>query len=129
MNRNKSNIESANQTLEDGIDTMREKANAKLDSAHDAAEQLIDGISQTANDLRKNTKPIIENLVAQGQKVAKEALSAAHSAGENFKQKASRTIERGEEYVTQQPLRSVAIAAGVGAIAAAIFLALRSSRR
>lgn len=101
--------------IEDGIDT-----------AHDAAQSALSTASNKLENFQNGVKPAIERFASRGAEIAQTGLAATREAGNRAKATASRYASACENYVTEQPMKSVAIAAAAGATLAALLIVARS---
>lgn len=102
-------------SIEDGIDT-----------AHDAAQSALSTASSKLENFQNGVKPTIERFASRGAEMAQSGLDATREAGTRAKAVASRYASACENYVTEQPMKSVAIAAAAGATLAALLILARS---
>jgi ElaB/YqjD/DUF883 family membrane-anchored ribosome-binding protein len=96
------------------IDTTRDFANDALDTAEDKVRML-----------RGEIDPIVDMLASKAQKLARQSLDMAAHAKDRAQQSMSRASDATTRYVSEQPLRSVMIAAAVGAAVALLVSAAR----
>ena len=101
--------------IEDGIDT-----------AHDVAQSALSTASNKLENFQNGVKPAIERFASRGAEIAKSGLNATREVGTRAKETASRYAGVCENYVTEQPMKSVAIAAAAGATLAALLILARS---
>ncbi|MES2281245.1 MAG: hypothetical protein V4542_07515 [Pseudomonadota bacterium] len=106
------------QTAEKAVDNTRAYANDALDRAEDKVREL-----------RGNVDPMIEALATKAQKLARQSLDMAAEAKEKAQQSLSRYASATTQYVSEQPVRSVLIAAAVGAAVALLVSASRNRNR
>ena len=97
-----------------------------IDSAHDAAQSALSSASSKIENFQDSVKPAIERFASRGAEMAQSSLDATRDAGTRVKATASRYVSACENYVTEQPMKSVAIAAAAGATLAALLLIARS---
>ena len=97
-----------------------------IDSAHDAAQSALSNASGKLENFQNGVKPAIERLASRGAEMAQTGLDATREAGTRAKATASRYASACENYVTEQPMKSVAIAAAAGATLAALLILARS---
>lgn len=105
-------------SAEKAVDTTRAYANDALDRAEDKVREL-----------RGNVDPMIEALATKAQKLARQSLDMAAEAKEKAQQSLSRYASATTQYVSEQPVRSVLIAAAVGAAVALLVSASRNRNR
>ena len=97
-----------------------------IDSAHDAAQSALSDASSKLENFQNGVKPAIERFASRGAEMAQSGLDATREAGTRAKAVASRYANACENYVTEQPMKSVAIAAAAGATLAALLILARS---
>jgi ElaB/YqjD/DUF883 family membrane-anchored ribosome-binding protein len=106
------------QTAERAVDNTRAYANDALDRAEDKVREL-----------RGNVDPMIDALATKAQRLARQSLDIAAEAREKAQQSLSRYASATTQYVSEQPVRSVLIAAAVGAAVALLVSASRNRNR
>ena len=72
--------------------------------------------------------PVLGAALDMGEDAAREAWTATQALVRKGADQTSRTVETCAAYISERPLRSVAIAAGVSALATAALLRRRSKR-
>ncbi len=97
-----------------------------IDSVHDVAQSALSNASNKLENLQGSVKPAIERIASRGAEMAQSGLDATREAGTRAKATASRYANACENYVTEQPMKSVAIAAAAGATLAALLILARS---
>ena len=97
-----------------------------IDSAHDAAQSALSNVSDKIEGIQSDIKPAVKRFAARGAEIAKSGLDATREASERAKTVASRYASACETYVSEQPLKSVAIAAAAGATLAALLMIARN---
>ena len=106
------------QSAERAVDNTRAYANDALDRAEDKVREL-----------RGNVDPMIDALATKAQRMARQSLDLAAEAKEKAQQSLSRYATATTQYVSEQPVRSVLIAAAVGAAVALLVSASRNRNR
>lgn len=106
------------QAAERAVDRTRVHTNDALDHAEDKIRELHD-----------NVDPMIDALATQAQALARQSLEIAAEAKKKAQQSLSRYANATTQYVSQQPVRSVLIAAAVGAALALLVSASRHRKR
>ena len=97
-----------------------------IDSAHDAAQGALSNASDKLENFQNGVKPAIERFASRSAEMAQSGLDATRDAGTRAKAVATRYASACENYVTEQPMKSVAIAAAAGATLAALLILARS---
>ena len=126
MNFGKSNVEKAQDTaalygkqLANGVENV-------VDTAHDAAQDALSNVSNKLDSLHDQAKPTVDRFVARSQEMANNAIAGTREAGVRAKKAVSGYASACESYVSEQPMKSVAIAAAAGATIAALILLSRN---
>lgn len=97
-----------------------------IDSAHDAAQSALSSASDKLDNFKSGVKPAIERFASRSAEMAQSGIDATREAGTRAKATASRYANVCENYVTAQPMKSVAIAAAAGATLAALLILARN---
>ena len=97
-----------------------------VDTAHDAAINTLSKASDTIDSLQDRVKPVVERAVARGKEIASDTVAATQKAGSRAKSALSDAASSCENYITEKPMKSVAIAAAAGATIAALLLMSRN---
>ena len=107
----------------DAIDTIRQTSEALLQSA----EQTIESTAEHASDAMHNRiDPMVDLMAVTAQKLAKQSMNMAADAKEYAQHAMNRASKASTQYVSEQPVRSVLIAAAVGAAVAVAITSLRA---
>lgn len=115
--------------LRQGSEQMLQGAGKALDSTRDYANQALDRAESKVRDLRGEVDPLVEMLAAKAQKLARQSLDMAAEAKEKARQSLTRYADATTQYVSDQPVRSVLIAAAVGAAVALLVASARQRNR
>jgi ElaB/YqjD/DUF883 family membrane-anchored ribosome-binding protein len=107
----------------DAIDTICQTSEALLQSAEQALESTTEHANAT---LHNRIDPLVDMMTATTQKLAKQSLSMATDAKEYAQHAMNRASKASTQYVAEQPIRSVLMAAAVGAAVALAISSLRS---
>lgn len=97
-----------------------------IHSAHDAAQSALSNVSDTLDNLQNEARPAIKRFAARGAEMAQSGIDATREAGIRARAAASRYADACESYVSEQPMKSVAIAAAAGAVLAALLMIARN---
>lgn len=97
-----------------------------VDSVHDAAQSALLGVSNKLESIHDQAKPKVDRFVARTQEIANTAIAGTRDAGIRAKNAVSGYASACESYVTEQPMKAVAIAAAAGATIAALLMLARS---
>lgn len=102
----------------DATDRVADKAERGVESARSYANEALDKADAKVRTLRDDIKPAIDAVSSRVQDMAARGKAAAAQTCDQTRDKVNEYADRTSAYVVDQPLKSVAIAAGVGALAA-----------
>lgn len=106
-------------------DSMMSSAGKALDATRDHANNALDKAENKLRELRGNVDPTVEFLATKAQKMARQSLDMASEAKERAEKSLKHAADATTRYVSEQPMRSIAVAVTVGA---AVALLISSSR-
>lgn len=106
-------------------DDMLQTAGKAVDSTREHANNALDRAESKVRELRGQVDPVVDMLASKAQKLARHSLDLASEAKERAEQSLRRAAGVTTRYVSEQPVRSVLIAAAVGA---AVALLVSTSR-
>lgn len=110
-------------------DEMLQSAGKAVDSTRTYANEALDVAENKVRELRGNVDPVVDMLASKAQKLARQSLDMASEAKDRAQQSLSRAAGATTRYVSEQPLRSVLIAAAVGAAVAILVSSSRNHHR
>lgn len=114
----------------DRADRHLAQAAHQAERAHRQVERaLMRGTSPDALDERRwpgRTDPLVSRLSGTARQLARQSMDLASNAGQSAKASLNRYADTTTGYIAQQPMRSVLIAAAVGA---GVALLLSASRK
>jgi ElaB/YqjD/DUF883 family membrane-anchored ribosome-binding protein len=92
------------------------------------AKEALDQAEGKIRELRGNVDPMVDKLADTAQKLARQSMDMATEAKHKAEESVARYAGMTTKYVSEQPMRSVLIAAAVGAaIALLVSAAARSN--
>ena len=100
-------------------------ASRAVDSTREYANDALDKAENKVRELRGQVDPMVDMLAAKAQKLARQSLDMASEAKQRAQHSLSQASAATGRYVSEQPLRSVLIAAAVGAAVAMLVSATR----
>lgn len=106
-----------------------DSAGQALESTRSYANEALDKAETKVRELRDNIDPVVDMLATKAQKLARHSLDMASEAKDRTQQSLSRAAGATTRYVSDQPVRSVLIAAAVGAAVAWLVSGSRDQRR
>ena len=115
--------------LQQAGDDLQSNTDKAMDSTREYANDVLDKAESKVRELRGNVDPMIDMLATRAQKLARQSLDIAAEAKDRAQQSLNRAAGATTRYVSEQPLRSVLIAAAVGAGIALLVAATRNNKR
>jgi ElaB/YqjD/DUF883 family membrane-anchored ribosome-binding protein len=115
--------------LRQASDEMLQTAGKAVDSTRSYANEALDKAENKVRELRGNVDPLVDMLASKAQKLARQSLDMAAEAKDRAQQSLSRAAGATTRYVAEQPMRSVLIAAAVGAGIALLISSTRHRNR
>lgn len=110
-------------TPNDAMDNLRQTSEAMMQSA----EKAVDSTAAKAGEaLHNSIDPMVDMMAVTAQKLAKQSMNMASDAKEYAQHAMNRASKVSTQYVSEQPVRSVLIAAAVGAAVALLITSVRS---
>jgi ElaB/YqjD/DUF883 family membrane-anchored ribosome-binding protein len=106
-------------------DELLQTADKAVSSTRQYANDALDKAENKVRELRGSVDPMVDMLASKAQKLARQSLDLASEAKDRAEQSFRRAAGVTTKYVAEQPLRSVLIAAAVGA---AVALLINASR-
>ena len=103
-------------------------ANREGERARAYGQHALERAEGTLEEWRDNVDPVVNKLATKAQELARQSLDMASEASHKAQQSLSRYADVTTRYVAQQPMRSVLIAAAVGAAVALLVAATRQRR-
>ena len=102
------------------VDTMLQSASKAMDSTRDYANDALDQAEHKVREFRHNIDPVGDMLAATAHKLARQSLDMATDAKDYAQHALNRAAKVSSRYVSDQPVRSVVMAAAVGAAVATL---------
>lgn len=104
-------------------------AGSAIDSGREYADDAFDKAESKVRGLRDSVDPMVDMLASRAQKLGRQTLDMAGEAKDRAQQSMNRAAHVTTRYVAEQPLRSVLIAAAVGAAVALLVSTARNRNR
>ena len=107
-------------------DDIMNSAGKALEATREHANNALDKAESRVRELRGSVDPMVEMLALKAQKMARQSLDLASEAKERAEKSLRHAADATTRYVSEQPMRSIAVAVAVGA---AVALLVSSSRQ
>lgn len=109
--------------------TLADNATAMTDTAVEAADSAIRSSQRVATQAIERVADRVDGMREQTQKLAQRGIDAVRDGSQQVRQRALQTADTTKAYVKDEPMKSILIAAAIGAgLMALISLLGRSSR-
>lgn len=109
---------SVSEGAKDAVQSTRRMANDALDKAEDGIKQV-----------KQEIDPVIDDLAARAQEFASRSINYCAETGERARRQLTQTADATCRYVSDQPGKSMLMAAAAGAALATAFMMTRRSDR
>ncbi len=116
-------------TIRQASEDIIQGASGAADMTREHAHEALDKAQSRLRQLRGNVDPVVDMLASKAQKMAQHSLDLASEAKDRAEQSLKRAAGVTTRYVAEQPVRSILIAAGVGAGVALLVAAARQRSR
>jgi ElaB/YqjD/DUF883 family membrane-anchored ribosome-binding protein len=117
------------QNMREGSEELQQGADKAISSTRQFANDALDKAENKVRELRGSVDPMVDMLASKAQKLARQSLDMASEAKDRAEQSFRRAAGVTTKYVSEQPLRSVLIAAAAGAAVALLINASRNRDR
>jgi ElaB/YqjD/DUF883 family membrane-anchored ribosome-binding protein len=108
-------------------DDARQTANDAIDSTRAYAQNAVNAAGEKVRDMKRDAEPTVEQIAARVQQAVQRGLDAASTTSARAQRRLEQAADVTGKYISDQPMRSVLVAAAAGAaLAALIVLATRS---
>ena len=109
-------------------DDARQTANEAIDSTRTYAQNAVNAAGEKVRDMKRDFEPSVEQLAARVQQAVQRGLDAASSTSARAQRNIEKAADVTGRYISDQPVRSVLVAAAAGAAITALIV-LASRRR
>ena len=96
-----------------------------MDSTRSLANDTLARAEDQMRSLRGNIDPMVDRLATQAQKLARQSLDIASEASDRAQRSMHRYADATTRYVANEPVKSILIAAAVGAAVALLVASAR----
>ena len=111
-------------TSNDAMENIRQTSDAMMQTAG----QTVNSTAEYASDaIHSRIDPVVDKMAVTAQKLAKQSMDMASDAKEYAQHAMNRASKVSTQYVSEQPVRSVLMAAAVGAAVAVLITSMRSN--
>lgn len=116
----------AKDTAEDALDSAKSATHATRRAAKRALDKAEDKLDEWEDELNTNTR--IEDLASRAQEFANRGINYMADTSERARRQFNQAADATNQYVQEQPAKSLFIAAAAGAAAAVLVMLARGGR-
>ncbi len=117
---------SARDTAHQAVADAQHTAELAIAFTSDYADDVLDKAGQKVRELRGSVAPVVDILASNAKKLARQSLDIVAEAKDKAQQSFHRYADVTTKYVSEQPVRSVLIAAAVDAAVALLVSSARN---
>lgn len=110
------------------VDQTADKADQAIKSTQRVANGAFDSLSASVHDLREQAVPALNRATEQASALAHRSLSSVRQASQHLRDKAARASDSTVNYVRDEPVKAMLIAAATGAVLMALMSMLSHTR-
>lgn len=110
------------------VDKAADSTNGAIRSTQNVANAAFDRLSDKVESVRDQAAPVIDRLSSQAEAVARRGVEAVRDTSAQLREKALKVSDSTVEYIKEEPLRSMLMAAATGATLMALIALLGRSR-
>jgi ElaB/YqjD/DUF883 family membrane-anchored ribosome-binding protein len=100
------------------MSTRQATSNPTRSTLADSVEHFADGAEQALHSVRERVAPSAVRWATQAEELAHRGVSAVRDQSEHLRDRARVASDRGLQYVKDEPVKAVLIAAAAGALLA-----------
>lgn len=119
----------AKPAIRQASEDMMQTASRAIDSTREHANEALDKAESKMREFRGSVDPMVDMLASKAQKLARQSLDMASEAKDRAEKSLKHAADATTRYVSEQPMRSILIAAAVGAVVAVLVSSSRESSR
>ena len=109
-------------------DQAAHSADNAIRSTQSAANNALDGLAVKVQDVRNQAAPLLNRASDQASALARRGVDAVRDTSQQLRDKALRASDTTVQYIKDEPVKSVLIAAATGAALMALVSLLARSR-
>ncbi len=110
------------------VDQAALSADNAIRSTQRAANNALDGLAGTVQDVRRQVTPMINRATEQASALAQRGMDAVRDTSQQVRERAVRVGDGTVGYIRDEPVKSVLIAAAAGAAVVVLAGLLGNSR-
>ncbi|MFM9915715.1 MAG: hypothetical protein ACKVOX_07905 [Rhizobacter sp.] len=95
----------------------------------DRAEQVHRQLAEEAQEMADRARPAIDRLVKNAENLARRGIDGARDSSQQLRERAARATDSTVNYIKDEPVKAMLIAAATGAALMALMALLNRSRQ
>ena len=109
-------------------DQAAQSADNAIKATQRVANQALDGLADSVQDLRQQAAPLLNRTAEQAGALAQRSVDAVRDGTQQLRDKALRASDSTVNYVKEEPVKAMLIAAATGAALMALVNLMSGSR-
>lgn len=109
-------------------DQAAHSAEQAIKSTQRVANEALDRLAGTVQDMRHQAAPLLNRATEQASELAQLGLDSVRDASQELRNKALRASDNTVNYIKDEPVKALLIAAATGAALMALFSLMSRSR-
>ena len=109
-------------------DLAAQSADSAIKATQRVANQTLDGMADSVQDLRQQAAPLLNRGAEQAGALAQRSVDALRDGAQQLRDKALRASDSTVNYVKEEPVKAMLIAAATGAALMALVNLMSGSR-
>ena len=109
-------------------DLAAQSADNAIKATQRVANQTLDGLADSVQDLRQQAAPLLNRTAEQAGALAQRSVDAVRDGTQQLRDKALRASDSTVNYVKEEPVKAMLIAAATGAALMALVNLMSGSR-
>ena len=110
------------------VDQAAQSADQAIRSTQRVTEHALDNLASGARDLRQEAAPVLNRAAEQASALAHRGLDAIRQGSHRLTEKAQHASDNTVNYIKDEPIKAVLIAAATGAALLAVIWIVSRSR-
>jgi len=111
------------------VEGTTRSAELAIDQIDHAAQDAHDHLAEDARQAVKSAKPMMERLAKDAESIARRGLDSARETSRHLRERASQATDSTVNYIKDEPVKSMLIAAAAGAALVTLISLLSRSRQ
>ena len=111
------------------VDQAAASADQAIRSTQRVANEALDGLAGSVQDLREHAAPLVDRVAERASALAHHGVDAVRERSHRLSESAHRVADGTRSYVRDEPVKSLLIAAAIGAAMMGLLAFLAGSRR